>query len=42
MTRLKTFAAIDIKETPLKLLMLLDDFLGIWMMIAFFHFIGAF
>ena len=41
MTRLKTFASIDIKEIPLKLLMLLDDYLGIGMTIAFFHCIGA-
>ena len=41
MTWLKTSAVIDIKEIPLKLLTLLDDFLGIWMMIVFFHCIGA-
>ena len=41
MTRLKTFAAIDIKKIPLKLLMLLDGFLGIGIVIAFFHCIAT-
>ena len=41
MRRLKVFAAIEIKEIPLKLLILFDNFLGTGMMIAFFHCIGA-
>ena len=41
MARLKNFAAIDIKDILLKLLLLLDYFLGIRMLIAFLHCIGV-
>ena len=41
MTRLKSFAVMDIGGIPLKLLVLFGDFLETGMMIGFFHCVGA-
>ena len=41
MTQLKTFAVMDMREIPLKLLMFFDGFFGTGIMIAFFHCAGA-